>query len=289
MHAGWNLACKSKTPSAAFFVLSTSSSIVLMIPLYLYFIPRLGQVPTPVWGLLVATGFAQAFYYISLANAYRLNEISLSYPLVRSLPVLLVPLVCYLIGYGKPVSALSWTGMIIVTVGCIILPLTNLKTVMVKRHMCYPLLFIFLAALGVTAYSIIDSKGLELLKSGEQPFSTLQTALFYIAFENLAILGFLCLYIALSPQEAFHLRTICKQSLRYPLMAGPTSTSAYTLILVAMQFASNVSYVVAFRQISILITVLLGTLILKEKITRLKMTGTALIFTGLILAALGQN
>ncbi len=287
MHAGWNLACKSKTPSAAFFVLSTLSSIVLLTPSYIYFIPRLGQVPAPIWVLLVATGFAQTIYYVSLGNAYRLNDISLSYPLVRSLPVLLVPLVCWLIGYGKPISGLSWVGMMIVVAGCILLPWVKLRGAVLKSNAWYPFLFIVLAALAVTSYSIIDSKGLELLRNGEQPFTILQAAWFFIAFENLAILCFLCLYLLFSPHEVFHLRTIFKQSLRYPLMAGPATTASYILILVSMQFVSNVSYVVAFRQIGILIAVLMGALILKERITRLKIAGIALIFTGLILTTLG--
>jgi len=287
MHAGWNLVCKSKTPSAAFFVLSTGGSVFLMTPLYVYFIPRCGEVAPAVWGVLIATTVFQTGYFISLGNAYRLNDISLSYPLVRSLPVLLIPLTCYLIGYGKPISPLSLAGMGIVAVGCMILPLTRFTRAVFRQYWQYPLLFVLLAAVAITGYSIIDSKGMELLRGGPTPFSTVEAALFYISFQTAGIWLCLWLYVCCSRRETAHLRSIWKGSLRYPLMAGPATTVAYTLVLIAMPFATNVSYIMAFRQISILIGVYLGVAILKEKLTRLKMASTLLIFTGLVLAALG--
>lgn len=289
MHAGWNLACKTKTPSAAFFVLSTASSITLMTPLYVWFAPRLGQVPPPVWGLLIATGFFQALYYTSLGNAYRLNDISLAYPIIRALPVLLVPLTCGLLGFGENLSVLSLAGMVIIAAGCMVLPLTSLRTARLRDYLGLPMLFVLLAALATTAYSITDSQALAMLSGGgERTFGPIQAALFYIAFENLAILGFLLLHLLFSRRETLNFRAIRRDSLRYPLLSGPASTSAYLLVLVAMQFASDVSYVVAFRQISILIGVMLGVMVLKEDFTRLKLTATTLIFAGLVLTALGQ-
>lgn len=288
MHAGWNLACKTKTPSAAFFVLSTASSITLMTPLYVWFAPRLGQVPPPVWGLLVATGFFQALYYTSLGNAYRLNDISLAYPVIRALPVLFVPLTCGLLGFGENLSMLSLAGMVIIAAGCLVLPLTSFRTAHIRDYLRLPMLFVLLAALGTTAYSITDSQALAMLSGGERVFGPIQAALFYIAFENLAILGFLLLHLLFSRRETLNFRALRRDSLRYPLMSGPASTSAYLLVLVAMQLASDVSYVVAFRQISILIGVVLGVMVLKEKFTRLKLAATTLIFAGLVLTALGQ-
>jgi len=260
---------------------------VALTPVFLYFIPRLGQVPLALWGLLIVTGFFQALYYISLGNSYRLNDISLAYPISRSLPVLMVPLICFLIGYGKPLSLLAIMGMIVTAVGCMILPLKIINTSVFKQYFQYSFLFVVLASVGTAGYSIIDSMGLELLKTGAHPLSTMQAALFYIAFEDLATLLFLWPYVWSSRREKINLRIIRKRSLRYPLLAGPVVSVTYTLVLLAMQFATNVSYIVAFRQVSILVGVLLGIFVLKEKSTPFKITGTALIFAGLVLAALG--
>jgi len=286
-HAGWNLVSKSKTPSAAFFALSTSSSVVVMTPLYLYFIPYLGRVPLALWGLLITTGFFQALYFVSLGNSYRLNDISLAYPISRSLPVLMVPLVCFCIGYGKPLSFFAIVGMIITAVGCMILPLKIINASVLKQYFQHSFLFVVLAAVGTTGYSIIDSMGLELLKTGAHSLSTLQAALFYIAFEDLLTVCFLWPYVGFSRREKMNLRIIRKRSLRYPLVAGPVVAITYSLVLMAMQFATNVSYIVAFRQVSILIGVIFGIVILKEKSTLFKIIGTAMIFIGLVLTAVG--
>jgi drug/metabolite transporter (DMT)-like permease len=286
-HAGWNLVSKSKTPSAAFFALSTSSSVLVMTPLYLFSLPYLSRISPVVWGLLVVTGFFQALYFISLGNSYRLNDISLAYPISRSLPVLMVPLVCFIIGYGKPLSILAIVGMIITAVGCMILPLKVINASVLKHYFQYSFLFVLLAAVGTTGYSIIDSMGLELLRTGSHPLSTMQAASFYVAFEDLMTILFLWPYVKFSRREKINLRIISKRSLRYPLLAGPVVAITYWLVLMAMQFATNVSYIVAFRQVSILIGVLLGIFILKEKSTPFKLTGTALIFAGLVLAAIG--
>ena len=267
-------------------MLSTSSSLAVMTPLYIYFIPHLGQVPLVLWGLLFATGFFQALYYISLGNSYRLNDISLAYPISRSLPVLLVPLVCFFIGYGKPLSILAIAGMIITAVGCMVLPLKVFNTSVLKQYFQYSFLFVVLAAVGTTGYSIIDSMGLELLKTGAHPLSPMQAALFYIAFEDLMTMLFLWPYVRFSRREKINLRIIRKRSLRFPLLAGPVVSLTYTLVLLAMQFASNVSYIVAFRQVSIVIGVLMGIFMLKEKSTSFKIVGTTLILIGLVLTAL---
>jgi drug/metabolite transporter (DMT)-like permease len=288
LHAGWNLACKAKTPSAAFFTYATLASVMIMTPLYCYFIPRLHELPASIWGILAATGFSQAFYYICLANAYRLADMSLTYPIVRALPVLMVPMVCHLLGIGAPVSSLSIAGMIVVVVGCMILPLKAVSLTFLSSYLQLAYLFVVLTAMGITGYSVIDSVGLKMIADGGTSFSQMEIALFYIAFENLAILPFLALYVFLSPQERGHFHHIRKESLRYTVMTGFASTVGYTLILVAMQFASNVSYVVAFRQVSILIGVIFGAVILKEKVTRLRAFSTGLVFLGLVIVALGS-
>lgn len=53
-----------------------------------------------------------------------------------------------------------------------------------------------------------------------------------------------------------------------------------------MGYVTNVSYIQAFRQLSLPIGLLLGILILKERATFQKIAGLALILTGLFLVAL---
>jgi uncharacterized membrane protein len=71
-----------------------------------------------------------------------------------------------------------------------------------------------------------------------------------------------------------------------PILTGICSSAAYVLILLAMNFVSNVSYIQAFRQLSLPLGVLAGILILKESHSIPKLLGTLIILAGLIIVAL---
>ena len=62
---------------------------------------------------------------------------------------------------------------------------------------------------------------------------------------------------------------------------------SYPLVLISMAFAANVSYIVAFRQISVPIGVVFGVWIFKEPGYTLKSVGITIIFISLVLVATG--
>jgi drug/metabolite transporter (DMT)-like permease len=287
MHAAWNFISKAKAPSAAFFTIATIASVVACAPLYVYFAARLASVPPLVWALLFTTAFFHAAYYITLAGAYRRHDISFVYPLTRALPVLWVPIICLLIGYGKPLSPVAILGISITAVGCLVLPLKTLDADFLKQYLHGSIWFVLATAAGTTGYTILDSLGLEQLAKSAARFSALEAALLFIAFQVLFTLIFLVPYVLLRQNERHHFKTLVRHSIRFPIWAGIICNIAYMLVLLAMQFASNVSYIVAFRQSSILFGFLLGVWLLKEETTPFKTSGVVLILVGLAIAAFG--
>jgi uncharacterized membrane protein len=63
-------------------------------------------------------------------------------------------------------------------------------------------------------------------------------------------------------------------------------TCTYGLVLMAMAMTDEVSYVVALRQLSIPVGVLMGVLWLKEPASTAKTLGTMVMLAGLIMVAL---
>ena len=57
------------------------------------------------------------------------------------------------------------------------------------------------------------------------------------------------------------------------------------MVLVAMGMVSNVSYIQAFRQLSLPIGVMLGIILLHEKVTLPKIIGVSTLLAGLMLTA----
>jgi uncharacterized membrane protein len=70
-------------------------------------------------------------------------------------------------------------------------------------------------------------------------------------------------------------------------LTGVTIFFTYTLVLFAMYLARDVSYIVAFRQLSVPIGAALGVLVLREPLHRPKIIGIAVVTVGLLLVALG--
>ena len=69
-HASWNLICKAKAPSGAFFLILTDVSVVLgMIPLLIFCPEYIVKTPAGVWLALLATGFFQAVYFLLRLNS----------------------------------------------------------------------------------------------------------------------------------------------------------------------------------------------------------------------------
>ena len=72
----------------------------------------------------------------------------------------------------------------------------------------------------------------------------------------------------------------------HPYTAGVAAALAYLLVLIAMNHVSNVSFVQAFRQLSLPLSALLGFVILKEKVTTLRLVALFVIMAGLILSVI---
>jgi len=71
-------------------------------------------------------------------------------------------------------------------------------------------------------------------------------------------------------------------------LTGAIMLLTYLLVLWSMQYVDNVSYVVAFRQLSIPLGVGLGVWLLSEPAHRPKLAGVAMICIGLVAVALGE-
>jgi uncharacterized membrane protein len=286
MHAGWNLICKSRNPSAAFFLISTGASIAAMLPLTVYFMPIISKLPSAVWMLLVITGVIQAVYYICLGNAYRVSEISIAYPLAKAMPVLFVPAVTMVLSLGKQLNNIALIGMVLVSIGCIILPMSSFRTLTLRNYYMKGFVFIFGAAMTTTAYTIIDSEALKIFhQTGIAGY--LQAAIIYVGLENILIELFLISYILFHRQERRILSEMVHEGmLRYPMFSGVICTASYTLVLFAMMLASNVSYIAAFRQLSIPLGAIFGIILFNERSTMPKLAGIFFIFVGLLIVGI---
>ena len=282
LHAGWNLIAKSGKPSPLFFLILTLTVTPILLPFLIIDIYGVMNLPIRFWYLLVATGFFQALYYTGLAMAYKTGDMSLIYPLIRSLPVLIIPLLCSLLQIGKPLPIIAVVGMVLIATGCTIMPLKSFKTWHISNYRSKALWWVIPGALGTVGYTIIDSEALYLM----QPESFhLPLSIIYSALINLAILPWLIPIVIISGGLK-EIKDYSGRKILRPIFASIAISLAYMLILTSMRFVTNVSYVAGFRQASIPLGLLLGIIILKEKSYFTRILGCVIITTGLILMSL---
>jgi drug/metabolite transporter (DMT)-like permease len=288
LHAGWNLLSKSRNPSSAFFLISTLAGALLLSPFLAMEYRVLFCVPARVWLLLGATGFFMAVYYGALAGAYRSGDMSIAYPLARSSPLIVVAVVAMALGRGEQVTYRCLAGIVIVVAGCFLLPMRQFGEFRARHYWNAACGLALLAAVGTAGYSIMDDEALRALRhTPGVGLSPLRAALFYAALETVSSAVWQLLAARVTPGGWTRLSSELRTGKFHPVMAGVAIWVAYALILVSLAFVRNVSYVVAFRQLSIPLGAALGVLVLKEPAPAPKIIGVAVIFLGLMLVAVG--
>lgn len=295
LHAGWNFFGQRSAPAAAYFFVAILSAALVGLPVIPTYWSAILQLPAQIWLLLLATGLFQAVAYTGLSGAYRRGALSLTYPVARALPIPLLALAGFALGRGQAFTTTGLLGMLLVAGGCFILPIRDLRTFHPSDYLQPAVLMASMAALGIVGYTLIDGDAMRLLR--QMPslgLDNLGLALVYLEFETLTTLLALGAYVLGRPAERQRLAALLSQrtgrGLNNPLVlaavTGVVLNLSYVLILIALAFARDIAYVVAFRQLSIPLGAILGMVIQKEPAFPPKIAGIAIVTVGLLLIAL---
>jgi len=287
-HAGWNLLGKRQHPTTAFFLLANTLGCLYVAPVLIPYGRALGAFPARTWALLALTGLCDAIYYAALAGAYRAGELSIAYPLARSLPVVIVALATRALGQGSPLSGLALWGIALIVMGSLLLPTKSLAELSLGSYWQLSSLLVLLAALGTTGYSLVDDAALRALRQAPgMPLGAVEVTILYALFRGLSSSAWLTLFVLAGRQGRAELGSVWHNGLPRAALMGLGIYLAYTLVLIAMSQVTNVSYVVAFRQLSVPLGAILGLVVLQEPRYLPKALGVAVMFLGLVLVGLG--
>jgi drug/metabolite transporter (DMT)-like permease len=288
MHVGWNAVTKRQNPSAAFFLLATACGTLLLAPGLILYAERIPLIPAPVWWTLLATGFCQALYMIGLAAAYRAGDMSVAYPLARSIPPILVALAALPLGRAERIDPLCVVGIAVIAIGALLIPRQGFRYLRWSDYWTPCCALALVAAVGTAGYSLLDDHGLRLLREHPRtPFPNLEATWLYATFEGLSTALFLGLWVSLHSHERAELSSMRRSGLAAAAQTGAGMYVGYALVLGAMAFVSDVSYVVGFRQLSVPLGALVGVYLLGEPGPPAKWVGVGLCFVGLLLVAFG--
>lgn len=222
------------------------------------------------WGFVVASGLVHIMYQIFLLNAYRFGELTQVYPIARGSAPIIITLVSFAF-LSVELSLEAILGIFIISGTIIIHGISQFRSHSADLKSLYLAL---LAGCCIAGYSIIDGYGTRI--SGN-------VLAFYGASTVVNVLLFIP-YIFFVEKDVFR-QLIRPEGLKIFLIGGTASYLAYIAALWAV-LSTPIAVVSSMRETSVVFALLLGTLILKEKITAGKIAMTFFILLGVVVLRL---
>lgn len=280
LHAGWNAIAKGVDDRVGLFM---RASVVDAVALFAV----VWWVPMPAaasWPWLLVSVVVQVAYVVGLMAAYRVGDFNQTYPLARGIGPLIVAVVAVTV-IGEPLPLAPAVGVLLIAVAVGVLGLTPWRRIRGNRPA-------ILAATGtgvmIATYTLLDGVGVR--RSG--------TSIGYIAWlMGLHSLGMIAA-TAILRRTRFAAPAVDghplggRTGLSGPVAAwgmaaltGTMSTAAYGLVLWA-QTRGALAAVAALRESSVVVAAVLGVLVFREPMGRVRIAASIAVAAGVVLLAI---
>jgi drug/metabolite transporter (DMT)-like permease len=261
LHAGWNALVKIRLdPFLAMTLIAAACGVIALPALLFTGLPQAAAWPWIAGSLVFHLG-----YYLFLAEAYRLADMSQIYPIARGAAPLMTACVSSFV-VRDPISAGAACGIGMLAIGVLLISLRG------HRRLAPPpraaIVWALATAATICAYTILDGIG---ARAAGSPHAY-AAALF--ALDALPML-----LICLLRQGAGAAAAL---SFVIPGMAGGAmSLAAYWIVIWAMTVAP-IALVAALRETSVLFGGVIAIVYLKEPATPIRLAAAGAIVAGLI-------
>jgi len=226
---------------------------------------------------VLTTVLIHAVYFYALGRAYAAGDLSLVYPVARGLGVALVPLLAFLF-LDERLSRVGALGIALVVAGIAVMH----AAVGVPARATRPsertsrvagLAWAILTGLAIAAYSVIDKAGV-----------TRVHPLGYISLMGVGISLLLAPFVL---RRRANLVREWRVNGRAIAVASTLNLTSYLLVLFAFRL-SKAGYVVAARETSIVLSVLIGAVLLREGHLGPRLAGAAVVLGGVACVAFAR-
>jgi drug/metabolite transporter (DMT)-like permease len=270
LHAGWNALAKRGDDQVVFLWLATLVSALTLSPLGLWYLVVEGLPATAV-PFVLATIALHTVYFYALGRAYAAGAYSLVYPVARGLGVALVPLAA-LVVFEERLSPLGTLGIALVVAGIASLHVLASRGGVWAAASGRALVWPVITGLTIAGYSLVDKAGVG--RINPIPYMLLLEG-------GCAALGLPLLVVRPGAvrRELAGWRRIA--------LAAVMSAAAYTLVLFAFRL-SKTGYVVAARELSIVLSAVIGSLWLREGRLGPRLAGAIVVLAGVACIALAR-
>lgn len=294
-HAGWNIVAKKGSDSwtTILKILATIGLPAILaatcIELFSHSLIRL------VWPFLMLSCCSQAVYFLGLTFGYRAGDLGVVYPITRALPVIFLGIFDLVRTIAPSVE--GWIGLILIAAGCLVIGQTSRLPVSSDRvglraRLLHPSVgWASVAAVGTVGYTAFDKLSAEVLyrESGRGLFDAINYGLWEFAITTVFYTASLWLIMQRNGKKIRVGATTLFRAFFSDwriAVAGGSMFIAYSLVLWAYQLSERASYVIALRQFSIVLGVVAGTFLMRERAGFARITAALVIVGGIILISM---
>ena len=270
-HATWNLLLKRAQSQEVFVWWLSAFAAIGASPIAVALALRTDFEPVGVW-YIVASSLVHICYFLFLGRSLARADLSLAYPIARGFGPGLVPILA-VFALGESVAVLAWVGIGAIVVGIYAMSWWSLLRqdgsvglYASKSGIAYALL----TGVCIALYTLVDKQGVAYVS----PF-------LYLYLMTCGVAVGMLPYI--TRNYGFSAVTQEWRAGAWSVVSASTLLFlAYGLVLTAMRFA-EVSYVAPAREVGLLFALILGSAVLKERVTSGRIAGAVLIVAGVTL------
>ena len=265
-HAAWNFAARKAVGNLVAIWLGLWLGSAIIFPVVIGIIAYQGlpdTVSVESISCILATGLIHSAYFRLVAAGYEHGEISLVYPIARGSGIAVTAILASLL-FKENFSMLGSVGIVLISVGIIILGAAENR----KAKDAKAIILALSIGSTIVAYSLTDKMGVRYTNP-----------VIYIWFM------FLIAAILLTPMVVKrHFRTLgqlARQYMSHAIIIGVGSIATYLIILYAFTMG-QVGYIVAVREMAVVLGSLAGIIFLKERFTLAKAAAIPTIVIGIL-------
>jgi len=287
-HAGWNFLARKVKGNFVVLQLGIWLWSAVTFPLAVYVnVAFSANELFPGLYYALGSGILHALYFWVLAQSYSIGDVSVVYPVGRGSAVAFTALldVFFLSSYlaQPPITPLGWLGIIGVTLGVLLVGIRFTQHVLVWRHGSVAIetkeanggppqsrVLLWALALGslIALYTAVDVLGLR----------------YWDTFTFLYI-NYLSSVVCTLPWLLGRYREEAATSWRdlklYVVLIGFASPGTHLVVLWALS-GGQTAYIVAIREVAIVVAAFLGFIFLKEDVTPQKLVGIGVLIAAII-------
>ncbi len=239
------------------------TELALALPLAIW----IGLPPEKLWPWLIGAGLIHAVYQYVLIYSYGTSDFSVAFPIARgATPVFTAALGIGLL--GDKLSPLVLAGVVIISLG--ILSLGRAGSISKRGFLAATF-----AGLLTTTYTLVDARGVRLA-----PAAPIFIIWFFVA-------DGLSMPVLLLIRDKGRVTKALSQNWQIGILAGFVALAAFVPALFAFDLAP-VGAVAAIRETSVIISLAIAALLLKEEIDTKRLGGALLVTAGAIAIIVGS-